>query len=1310
MRHMTGTRTSTLWAVTLTVGMIAAIAAPVNADRAASAVEGPVGGVWQFTATGGAQPFTVPDGITALTAVVVGAAGQPAGTGTAGPGASGMTISTYRATPGDVWTVWVGEVGDDDGGWGFACGGKHGEGRFPGYDGGGGGGASGITLGAFTSNDCDTRPADGSVLAVAGGGGGGGGDGIEPWKSSLRPAIGGAGGDGGDPPGNGLPTTPQGDEGGCGGCADQPNGQDGKSTLVLGGGAGGGGGGFPNGGGSAPPLYAGGGGGGGTSYIGANAERAITQAGTGAGDGYVTLFAGTTQMFDCTGDISGTTVPTDAGAVHMLAVGGQGGTRGLGDGGAGGAGGALEALYGVTPGESVSVTVGCQSTGDETAWGFNEGGRRGIAHDPDGLDGGGGGGSTSVQIGSGTFVVAGGGGGGGGDGGIVGTPGAGSPGGGGGGQGDQGVPGSGNGGHGGCGSCINAPDAPDGWHSSDGTLGGGGGGGGGGWLDGDGGGGGDLNANATGGGGGGGGGGSSFISANAEDYEFVEPGGGDGSVLLLWFTNIANTLSAYGGSKQSAQTEFQFAAPLAVKVTDITGRPVEGVTVQFNLSADGAAGGEFQDGSQNGTAVSDEHGIATSAPIFANATPGPWEALANVIGLQSTARFALNNERLATSVDIAVAPATVTPTEAVTATATVVAGDPFFGTPTGDVIFDVAGTTTTVPLTDGKAVLPLHDLVVGSSQVSVTYGGSATHAPSVGSAPLDVVKTPSAFTLTSSHNPAPQADDITFTARMTVRPGNTVCTGCTVVFTATDTRLGTASTDADGVATFPNADWGANDGPNSVTVSFAGNDEYAAGSGSMVQTIDDNTALAVTATPTITEWGEPIEFSGTVEPVETPYATGAMSFTYGGDSKTICDLGFDGSSKNVVSCPAYSDLPVGTTDILAWYSGDSTHSQVYASYSHRVIPAATTTTVYFSDVSNDPGVVDIGASVHRSTGSATIPPTGTVSFSLDSEPLGDPVPLPADGIIPENQASALPGSYSLVAEYSGDEHYAPSRDSIPITFPKTAATVSLAGAPASSKVGETVELSAHVASAAGDPQPEGFVQFRVDGVDRGAPVSLVDGVAMSSLDGLDADRHDIMATYLPTNGHITAWAALIHQVSQPTTTLLGGPAATPDGPVPTPWAGEPVEFKAHVTPFVAGGTVGFAADGIPIPGCDAVAPGVGTCSTDALGAGTHTITATYSGTDGFEPSDGSLQVTVLGAADRLAALSAAANGARHNLGTLPARAGNQVGAGREFVACILLRAFERQVRVYDRVSLISATEAEQLVGESRAVRSMVGCG
>jgi hypothetical protein len=73
--------------------------------------------------------------------------------------------------------------------------------------------------------------------------------------------------------------------------------------------------------------------------------------------------------------------------------------------------------------------------------------------------------------------------------------------------------------------------------------------------------------------------------------------------------------------------------------------------------------------------------------------------------------------------------------------------------------------------------------------------------------------------------------------------------------------------------------------------------------------------------------------------------------------------------------------------------------------------------------------------------------------------------------------------------------------------------------------------------------------------------------------------------------------------------------------------GASVSLHAFVEPADGGGAVQFASDGVTIPGCDAVGFTSGggdaweaTCTTAALPAGVHEITATYSGDDAYAGS------------------------------------------------------------------------------------------
>ena len=268
----------------------------------------PSGGSVDFIYTGGAQTWTVPEGVTAITLDGQGAGGGTAanGTGTsAGTGGAGSRCAgDFSVTPGDVITIYVGGRGGTGSGLtggtggyhGGAAGGASGGGGFTPGGGGGGGGATEFYMA-------------GTLLTAAGGGGGGSGafvsgggnNGANGDTSAGNVTAGGTGG---------LKGTRF--AGGVGGATD---GHDG--TLGSGGaggvedaGGGGGGGGFyggGGGGGSAAGRAAAGGGGGGSYSGGSNNVVSPGGGGAAAHDGAASISwgQGRSPLGPAMGDLSG---------------------------------------------------------------------------------------------------------------------------------------------------------------------------------------------------------------------------------------------------------------------------------------------------------------------------------------------------------------------------------------------------------------------------------------------------------------------------------------------------------------------------------------------------------------------------------------------------------------------------------------------------------------------------------------------------------------------------------------------------------------------------------------------------------------------------------------------------------------------------------------------------------------------------------------------------------------------------------------------------------------------------------------------
>lgn len=165
-------------------------------------------------------------------------------------------------------------------------------------------------------------------------------------------------------------------------------------------------------------------------------------------------------------------------------------------------------------------------------------------------------------------------------------------------------------------------------------------------------------------------------------------------------------------------------------------------------------------------------------------------------------------------------------------------------------------------------------------------------------------------------------------------------------------------------------------------------------------------------------------------------------------------------------------------------------------------------------------------------------------------------------------------------------------------------------------LGEAPRFVAELTVAGQAMGPAGSVQFRVNGIDPGAPVPLVDGRAVSApIANLPAGDHDVSGRFLPAEGLLAGAARRTHTISQPTVVMVGS-SANPSRPR------KRVTFRAQVGPMAPGGTLSFAIDGRRIRGCQnvPVVHSTADCRLRKPRRGKRVVTVSYSGTHGYEPS------------------------------------------------------------------------------------------
>ncbi|WFR72783.1 Ig-like domain repeat protein [Prescottella defluvii] len=174
--------------------------------------------------------------------------------------------------------------------------------------------------------------------------------------------------------------------------------------------------------------------------------------------------------------------------------------------------------------------------------------------------------------------------------------------------------------------------------------------------------------------------------------------------------------------------------------------------------------------------------------------------------------------------------------------------------------------------------------------------------------------------------------------------------------------------------------------------------------------------------------------------------------------------------------------------------------------------------------------------------------------------------------------------------------------SVTVQQATTSTTVS---APSSTLTGQAVTLSATVAPA----NATGTVQFKDNGTNIGVPVAVSSGSASMSQTFDTAGAHNITAVYSGATAYAgSTSSAQVVNVSVPdvvTTTSVTAPA--------TAFTGASVKLSATVAPNSASGTVQFRDGdtniGAPVP----VSNGVAELSHTFTTAGSHPITAVFTG-------------------------------------------------------------------------------------------------
>lgn len=516
------------------------------------------------------------------------------------------------------------------------------------------------------------------------------------------------------------------------------------------------------------------------------------------------------------------------------------------------------------------------------------------------------------------------------------------------------------------------------------------------------------------------------------------------------------------------------------------------------------------------------------------------------------------------------------------------------GVPTGMITFldSFGNSLKTVSLNGGTASFLLGALA-STTTVTAIYSGDTSFNGS-GSPPVALTlssasKNVTTVTLSADQTPSPVNATTTFTATVPASAGAPAPTG--PVFLYDGSSVVAVANLANGVATLPVVF--TTSGYHNITATYLGDNNYSQVSSAIlaqpVGTISSQ--VTITSNSPSSTYGQALTFTVSVTPSS---ATGTIQLTVDQTTTYSSPLA---NGQAIISVPA---LGAGTHTISASYSGDSKNSPATSAPFPQTVAQATPTFTLTSSLNPS-------AAGQPVTFTLTMTPAST-GAALGLQISNPPANLQATwstGMTSVTTANLPAGSHTVTGSWPGDANVlAGTAQPLVQTVQAAATTTTLAAAPNPSVYGGSVTLTATVQPTAAS----GLVSFFDNGTLLGAG-NVVSGQAQLSIATLPVGSNTLTATYggdaIYGSSSSTAVTQIVTPASNPTTVALVS-SANPS------IAGRPLWLTATISPSTATGTVQFL-DGASVLGRGTIASGWTSLQLTSLTAGTHSITAAYSG-------------------------------------------------------------------------------------------------
>jgi subtilase family serine protease len=295
--------------------------------------------------------------------------------------------------------------------------------------------------------------------------------------------------------------------------------------------------------------------------------------------------------------------------------------------------------------------------------------------------------------------------------------------------------------------------------------------------------------------------------------------------------------------------------------------------------------------------------------------------------------------------------------------------------------------------------------------------------------------------------------------------------------------------------------------------------------------------------------------------------------------------------------------------------------------------AGSNTALSYTPAAPDAGsTITFTATVASASASATV--SGSVQLLIDGVPTGDTVSL-SGGTASFSSTALTAGLHIVVAQYMGSDTVGGSAASAVLqiaALPATSTVVTIA--PLVPTTGTPIIVTTLTSSATAGT-PTGTVDLSVDGNDTNNPVAIASGKTVVTLPALTAGAHTITAQYSGDTSFAGSSGLSAFNVE-----ALSGSSVSVSIAPGTPSKTDSVTATATVTAG-ATGTVQFLLDGTAAGKPVTVANGTAQSVLGMLAAGSHTLTAQYSGDSAFTASNGqdSFVVSSTAAAFTLSATS-----------------------------------------------------------------------